>query len=224
MSKTKVGIILPSRGMIFARVIEEIEKTRQLPEFDIRLYIIAGLPIPDAPNLLINKAMDEGAEYLWFVEEDTVPPQDALPNLLKGFEAEPNVGVTCIDYAMHNNYSTVCRRTEMGEILFCGFGMTLVKREIFERMQRPYLRSDQLYNMGTNQWYEADPMKVYGHHDIYFGAQIRKMGYRIYQIPGECEHLKLVSMGSPQINNGCHIIEPKGHVMYRYFVNSGIEI
>ena len=150
----QISIILPSRGLIFAEVEEGIEDMRS--QHSIKVYRCHEKPIPEAQNYLVDKALlaVPSPDFLMFVEEDTVPPQNALEKLLAPMR-DKDVGITCIDYAMHNNFSTITKKTDTGEILFCGLGMTLVKTEVFQKIQWPYFRADKAYSINQERWIEG---------------------------------------------------------------------
>jgi hypothetical protein len=210
----RINVVLPSRGLVFTEVLEELEKMRSA--YPIKVFFSHNLPIPEAQNELVNKALKDSPAYIFFIEEDTVPIKNALPKLLEAIKPK-EVGAACIDYAMHNNYSTIQYRRSTKEILFCGLGMTLVKREVFDKIPLPFFRADKAYSINEERWLEGqDPHKVYGMHDIWFTSNIRRAGYKIVQVEGECRHLKIVSLGRTEVNNGLHLIDIKGKILNHY--------
>jgi hypothetical protein len=95
--------------------------------------------------------------------------------------------------------------------MWCGLGCTLVKREVFEKLEYPYFRSDKallLNDWPEIKWIEAGE-QAYGGHDIYFGIKAREKGFKIIKVEGEARHLKLESLGRPEINKGLHAIVDK---------------
>lgn len=203
--RQKIGIILPTRGLVFTRVEQAIESFRT--DYDITVYRSCEMPIPDGHNSLTEKALIEGCDYIFFVEEDTVPPSGALGMLLQA-----NSDIACIDYGVAG-WSCVTKNSE-GEVLWCGLGCTLVKREVFDRLEKPYFRVDKVLRENDWTWVQLPEQyiktKNYGTLDIWFCTQATKNGFRIVQVEGvEADHLELIRLGERGVNNGCHTIKKK---------------
>lgn len=199
-----IAIVLPTRGLVFTRVEDAIERFRE--KHPIRVYRSDNLPIPQGHLLLSEKAIEDGAEYIFFVEEDNPPPEDALDKLL-----EANADIAFMDYGV-NGWSCSAK-TPQGEILWCGLGCTLVKRQVFESLPKPWFRTDRVLRLNDWTWQELPKnyieTKQYGSLDIWFFSQARKKGFVIKQVEGEVDHLKLDSLGEREVNNGLHQISLK---------------
>ena len=202
-----VGIVTPTRGMVFTRTVEAIENIRQ--GFDTKLYFSDDLPIPDGHNQLCEKALADGCDMVLFIEEDVVAPAESLKKLLAA-----KADIACIDYGV-NGWGCVTKNSQ-GEILWCGLGLTLVRREVFEALERPYFRVDKVLRLNDMTWKDLPEdyikNKNYGTLDIYFCTKAREKGFKIKQVEGEADHLKLVSLGERGKNHGLHIIEPKERI------------
>lgn len=196
-----IGVVLPTRGLLFTEVLESLLK--ELEGYEFKLYLSHDLVIPDGHNELTKKALKEGADYILYVEEDVVVPEGAVDNMImeKG-------DIVAIDYGV-NEWS--CITKYRGEILWTGLGCTLVKKEVFEKMEFPYFRSDKqlLLNFWPEtRWIDA-PKNAYGGQDIFFCMKAREVGFEIKQAWGEARHLKLESLGTPEINSGVHLVIDK---------------
>lgn len=202
-----IGVILPSRGLIFAEVEDAISK--ELSGNNYRVYRSWGLKIPECENYLVEKALKDNCSHLLFIEEDTVIPEYGFFYLM-----EANSDIACIDYGV-SGWSTITRDKKTSEILWCGLGCTLIKREVFLTLQKPWFRSDKalLLNFWPEEkWIDAGK-QAYGGQDIWFCINARKKGFRIKQVPDlEAKHLRLDSLGKPEINNGLHQISQKPRV------------
>lgn len=199
----KIGVILPSRGLVFAEVEDSI--SRNLKGYDYFVYRSWDKKIPDCENELVDIALQNGSDYLFFCEEDTVMPDGGFGELLKA-----GADIACIDYGVAG-WSCITRDKNTNEILWCGLGCTLIKREVFEKLEKPYFKSDKqlLLNFWPEiRWIDA-PRNAYGGQDIYFCIKAREKGFTIKQVEGECKHLKLLGLGRPGINNGLHTIGQK---------------
>ena len=200
MKQIPIAIIMPSRGLPFARTIEWVEKQRKT--YPIELFISHDLPIPECFNKLVAKALKGRFIYLLFLEDDIVPPDNALDKLIEGMAWGQ---ITCMDYPFRGGYGNVSKSKD-GEVMSCGTGCMLVSRNVFDYMDKPYFRSDMRYDWQTQKWSKVDPHKVYGLHDMWFTYRVRQSLYRIYQVKGECKHLGLTKLAKPNTNMGCHYI------------------
>jgi len=213
----KIGVILPTRGLVFTKVEEAIEEFRT-PE--VKVYRSNDLPIPDGHNKLAKQALSEGSDYLLFIEEDTVPPTGALEKLLK-----VDSDIACIDYGV-SGWGCVTKNVK-GEILWCGLGCTLVKRQVLEKMTFPYFRADMSLRLNDWTWQklpeEYIKTKQYGSLDIWFCYNARKLGFTITQVEGEAEHLELVELGKRETNNGLHTIQARPRITKNQIVEGGEE-
>lgn len=207
----KIGICLPSRGMVFSKTIQALEEARK--DYETKLYISHDLPIPQGHNDLCIKALRDGSEYILFIEEDVVIPAGAIEKLL-AVQAD----IACIDYGV-SAWSCVTR-DQRAEILWCGAGCLLVKREVFEKMEYPYFRTDKVLRLNDMTWQtlpeEYIKNKAYGGLDIWFCCEARRLGFKIKEVEGEeCEHLQLDELGEKGVNQGLHTISARPKIEKR---------
>lgn len=196
-----IAIVLPTRNLVFTEVEMAIEKMRK--DYDIQVFRSINLGIPDSHNALTEQALAASPTHIFYIEEDTVPPIRALHDLLAA-----KADVAFIDYAI-NGWACAAKHPD-GEILWCGLGCTLVKREVFERLQRPYFRTDKSLSLNEDTYFQwIDKLNKYGGQDIWFFSQIREAGFKIQQVTGECKHMKIDALGTAGVNNGRHVLSQK---------------
>ena len=204
----KLSVVLPTRGLIFTEVMEQLEKIRHTSirmneTVDMHIFFSKDLGIPDALKTLVDRALAINPEYLLFIEEDTVPPDEALRFLVNA-EAD----VAFIDYSV-NGWACSATYTT-GEILWCGLGCTLVRASVFQELPRPYFRTDKSLSLNEETYFQwKDIPNKYGGQDIWFFTQVREAGFSLVKVSGECRHLRLVSLARLGVNNGRHVIAPK---------------
>lgn len=196
-----IAIIVPTRGLTFTQTDILIDSV--VYKYDCKVFRSYDMEIPKAPNYLVEKALETDAEYFLFIEEDNVPTLKQIDDMINR-----DTDICFVDYGV-NGWSCSAQN-KRGEILWCGLGVTLVKRKVFETLEKPWFRTDKSYRLNDNKWVDI-PMK-YGGHDIYFFVKAREAGFKIVKIEGEAGHLKLDSIGSPEVNHGLHLISEKPRI------------
>lgn len=198
MAKESIGVIIPSRGLVHSRTIEGV--LANLKGYDYKLYFSHSLPIPDSFNELTDQALKDGHTHLWYVEEDIVPGIDTLNKLLTK-DAE----YVAADYFLENGVRTA--KIEEGRVRFTGTGCTLIRRNVFDKLPKPYFRTDMvLVKQGGEEKFLQDKRPGYGRQDIYLGIQLEKLGIKLHLIDHMVGHLRIKERGESHSNNGCHDI------------------
>lgn len=150
-----------------------------------------GVSIAQAYNLIRDRFLDTGGDYLWIVEDDVIPPPDALPKLLSCFKEEDvgaAAGVVRVNYpeegvvmawdltSVSGGFQTV-PKTEVGgekpvEVGGASFGCIMIPARVVSAVR---------FRTGLG----------YTHHqDITFSADLRRLGGRMLLDPRvECEHV-----------------------------------
>lgn len=208
--KEKIGIILPSRGLIFSRTMESVFEN--IKGNDFSLYMAHDLPLPDCFNAPLKKALDDGCNLIWFVEEDMEIPDGTLEKMLreyrKGFMA------VSTEYADRNTGKSLVQRNHKGEVLYSGMGCLLIHRSILEKIGEPWLRKCVFWKITDDETGEISfephpelPANGYGTQDVWLSWNILNQGHPIKLIEAKIGHMKLKERGPEHENNGQHIIE-----------------
>ena len=207
----KLSLVIPTRGVIFARTIESTILSVQLPK-DTDVIIVSGLPIPDAHNMCIERALDTDCTHILFIEEDMVIPFGGIPAMMQ--KANEGAEIVAIDYPLTESARSTIHY-DNGVALWTGFGCTLISRRIFDEvLQKPWLTSDNtVYIKSMNPFTyvvknESNRKgRVYGHYDIWFGLQMKEKKIPITVIEGmTCPHLRMKSWERKTVNDGTHEI------------------
>lgn len=228
-----IAVCTPSRGLIYAITTKGIiEGMQALNKIGIGTIFVTSrdLPIPDAHNYCVETALqDKAVDRIVFIEEDQYIDPEAFVAL-----ATFDGPIATLQYNDKNGSPHgIIHYNEAGEILWCGVGATMIKREVFEKLGTPYFRIDQRYKVikkhieGDKKIvteYEAiephkkwDPVErkfievkepyVYGGQDVDFMTRARQGGFGITKLEGfKAHHFKLLELGKDHINNGCHTI------------------
>lgn len=210
----RIAAVIPSRGLVHDLTINAVEDNRGAVD-NFRLRCIHARPIPDCDNEAAEWGLATGADAIWFVEEDVIPPSGALAALLA-----VDADIAAIDYpvgAPSDGWGCMVRDRTTGEIEWCGLGCTLIRRSVFERLPRPWFRSDIAYIRQGSEWEPrpetAAPDAIYGRQDIHFCMEARKAGIRIEAVPDLIAlHAHLDSMGREGSNVGYHTISIRDRI------------
>lgn len=190
-----VAVLVPSRGVLAPGLIPAaIAALRDANVSRYDFFFSHEHPIPDCFNYLVGRALESfHPSHLWIIEEDIVPPVTSLRRMLS-----LNLGICAIDYTLKINKGvSYYRRDDLIE--WVATGCVLINAEVFDRVPRPWFRSNQsvewVYEGSSSQWYtrlgQRDPQD-YGGHDIIFGYLARQQGFSLGIVPDlKCEHLNL---------------------------------
>ena len=216
MDRLSFVVCTPSRGLVNSRTVESVAAILHEADglgLDYRGWVLShDLPIPACHETVAERAMATGADFLLWVEDDVIPPPGALRMTVVAL-LEQDYDVVAIDYpvgAAESAWGCIIRG-EGDEILWCGFGCTLIRRRVLETLGRPWFTTDWRYVRVVTGW-EAVPVLVpdaqrYGQHDIHFFARARAAGFRIGQVPGViARHARIEALGAEGTNCGTHRI------------------
>ncbi len=219
----KIAVLLPSRGLIHSRTIEAVQAnlTNAGKSFSGPHYVFYShdKPIPEAQNYLVERAMGTDATIFWFVEEDNIFEEDVLFKMI--VEQRP---VIAIDYPVGpSSYSCIMKKD--GEVYWCGFGCTLIRREVFDAMNKPWFTVDVSYrvkNFRTMEVEKQDVPSKYGGHDINFGFALREINIPIYHLQSASSgHLFVDQLGPRQYNDGTHQIREAREILHKQEYEGG---
>jgi hypothetical protein len=211
------AVVTPSRGLVHSRTVEAVMANTALASgHEFRGWALThDLGIPECHETVTEMGLATGADALWFVEEDNIPPPNAL---LASFALLDEYPVVAVDYPVGDAWACI-NHDERGEIRWTGLGSTLIRREVFETIPRPWFSSDWVYVMRHGQWLptpdETPPASRYGLQDIHFAMQVVAAGFRIGQVPDLYGgHAKLLSLGAPASNQGAHRIDVRTEIRH----------
>jgi hypothetical protein len=215
----KLAVCIPTRGIITSRTIEAVQAMLDVtsqcrPDIEIspKWHISYDKPIPDGHTDVATRALNDGADLVLFVEEDVIPPAHALEAML--VRIVRGADWVFVDYplnAMARSGPNCYFRNEYGEVIYTGFGCTLITREVFEAIEQPWFRTDRGARIKRQTITFEDRQVEYGGFDIWFGYQAHMHGFRLEVIPNMmARHVKLMALGKPNTNHGLHTFEEKG--------------
>jgi hypothetical protein len=183
--------VVPTRGVIPAKVVQYwFNLMPPMNQKFLRMFII-GMEVGDAYNAAVEMILSHPQlkdwKYLLTLEEDNVPPPDALLKLYENMEKFDVVGglywtkgeggqpmIYGDPHAIPLNFLPQLPQVEaIQECCGLGMGFTLFKLSVFkdQKVPRPFFRTVQEYKPGLG---------TIGYtQDLYFFENIHRLGYRV---------------------------------------------
>lgn len=221
-TRPSVIILTPSRGLIHSRTVAAVLAAERYAVYadvaDVHGWLIThDLPIPSSHEHLAVRGMARGADFLWFVEEDMVPPVSALAVLLCR-QQQTGAGVVFLDYPVGEQptRSAILRQPDgSNSILYGGLGCTLIHRSVLEALPRPWFETAHEYRLtrdaatGRYTLTETDVPATYGGLDVAFCRKALAQGFTLAAVesPNRAGHARLRTLGTRQDNHGTHTID-----------------
>jgi GT2 family glycosyltransferase len=183
----KIAVAMPSRGLVHSRTIPAVMDNLAGHDF-AGWFLSHDLPIPECAQDVVRRALDAGADAVWFVEEDVVPPAGALAASLALLA--DGYAVAAVDYPTRQGVGCLSLDAA-GAIDWVGLGCTLISRRAFDAVGQPWFRVE----------------RGYGGHDIWFCRAVRRAGLSIGQVPKMVAgHVRLDAPGKLGTNVGFHSV------------------
>jgi hypothetical protein len=188
----------------------------------LHYFITKSQEVADARTTIVEQALEKKIGYLWFLDEDVVPPHFAVNKLLYELRqrqlADPLFkiigGIYCIKadpaqpIVFRESGSGPFWEWKSGEVFECsaiGAGCMLIDTSLFSDLPKPWFKTvdeinDQPYKfrpLAEMKEQELFELKAQGNEDSYFCRAVKEAGFKILGHGGVlCEHWD-VSEGLP---------------------------
>lgn len=187
----RVGVVLPTRGLIFTETIDALLKQTD------EIFLSHNLPIPDSFNQLVEKAL--GYDYIFITNDDVVIPDGAITKML-AMDEDVVIGKVPMIQEYQGYYE------KDGKVTMFGTACLLVKRSVFDKLTKPYFETKYRYiTQGKEEKVIIDE-KAWGGEDVYFSRKVIAAGIEPKIADVTCRHLRLEQFGEHTNNHGCHKI------------------
>ena len=203
----RLAVILPSRGLVFSRTVEEVIREVRGIGCEWALFMAHSRPIPECFNEPIAEGMEWGATHFWLVEEDMAFPPGILTELIAS-----GAPIASADYPVKPEIMCV-NRDQDGVVRHAGTGCLLAERDALAAVL-PF-RTDYWYvitergRVWTRQRVSESAKGVaYGMHDIEFGMALYRRGKPIHIIDTTAGQRRVIREAVPERNDqGWHDID-----------------
>lgn len=197
--KPRIYIAIPNfRGFVFNELALRLIEWTHDPEIQVKIQFYPFMaPLDHARNQAVKDFLEDYFDYLLFIDDDIVPPPNTLRELLKANKAiiaplcftmkTDDKGLQFPMPVAHRYDENKQYRPYYGQGIeetdVITGGMHLVKREVYEKMDRPYAFT-----------YHKNGTVIYSE-DFYFSQQCQKLGYKLYTHFGLlCKHIRQVDI------------------------------
>lgn len=190
----KILIAIPTFENIYPEVFKAIYDLDKCGH-DVSFEYVKGYDCAKARNVISDKAIECGYDYVMMVDSDAIIPTDALKHMLEG-DAEMVLGCVpkkvkrgeTVLFASKDNlkgkgfhtpipYSQL-QGTERIDLKGGGFGCALISTKVFSALKYPYFK------------YVVYESKAALSEDLYFCREVRNVGFRIEADPRvKCGHI-----------------------------------
>jgi len=206
LNRTKLAVVLPSRGLMFSRTFEEL--LGELKDFNYRIFWSHARSLPDCFNIPTEQALADPEVFaVLFCEDDMIIPKGILNKMFKS-----KYPVVALDYPFQQNGDATVLHDPNGMAYWSGTGFLLVAREILENIPKPIWQTgrtfDPFVDKDTLHFWPRKLTKVfYGLHDLNFGLTLYSSGVPVLPMIETAGQRKLVRLGATGTNQGAHEIK-----------------
>lgn len=194
-----VHISIPSRGVVFSEVLNAIfREVKTVKHW--RLHIVAEEPVDNARNVLIDAFLESTGTHILLLDDDEV----LAPGMLAAMVGM-NEDVVVADAPAKKTGKSNIFRNKDGEIVATGFGCALIKKEVFQKLEKPYFDLKPWRNVEKKSGNYLFPVKdtdkanPWGGEDINFSIKLRDAGFKIKSMGDMvCAHLEYEPFNSDQ--------------------------
>lgn len=150
--RKRIFLAVPNGGSLVVDLVNTIMRWTHDPRWTIRTFMPSGIfPLDAARNKCVKEFLETDCDYILWIDDDIVPPLDGLEKLLKA--DKDIIGAACFAMKYQDNkafpYPVTLRYNEekkyvvyygqgVEEVDATGGAFLLVKREVYEKMERPY--------------------------------------------------------------------------------------
>ena len=155
-------------------------------------YSPDGMEVGDARNEIVRNALADGADYIFFIDYDVVPPPNALVRL-RSLDVDIAAGVYHLKQIPSHplifveGWPGAFEDYDIGDLVKVdgvGMGCTLIKTDVFRKIEEPWFKTVAGH---TDDMRDVLPTMT---EDIYFCRKAKDAGYEVIVDTGiQCAHV-----------------------------------
>ena len=219
-AKNKVGVLVGfacSGRPVPPEMIVAMAMQPNPTHFSLAHLVVKGLPVDKAREMLAEKAVEIGAKYLWFVDDDTVPPPNSLRRLLYVLENYPEVMAIGGVYVTKTDPPQPVlfrgpgvgsywkwKKGDIFEVTSIGAGCLLINTKVFETIPKPWFEWQETIMDSSETPYSLVS------EDISFCNKVRAAGYMVFAHGGVlCDHVDVATGITYQMPDDSYPMRPE---------------
>jgi len=150
----------------------------------------SGFPLDLTRDHLVNQALKDGVEHIFFLDADVIPPLNVIPQLLSWrlpivsgvYHSKQGTGVCAYKFNKHGKLENVDLKKHLlpGERLLevdaVGCGCLMVEAEVFKHIKPPWFK----WTMNPDVPEEEVDVKIHHSEDVDFSFKAVEAGFSIY--------------------------------------------
>jgi GT2 family glycosyltransferase len=200
--KKRVMICIPNSGKIIPELATLLINWSHDPRWVMQLYMPKGMfPLDNARNHCVQKFLEGNADYLFWIDDDILPPANCLEKFLTADKDIIGAAAFAMKYENEVGYPypvTLRYNDEKKYVVHYGQGIeecdatggacVMFKRKVYETVERPY----------EFQYYKNGTLALTCDFDVFQKCQ--KAGFKLFiDFSLVCDHIRVASLRS--INN-----------------------
>ncbi len=210
---TEGVVCVCSRGMMMSRTAESIDRNKEYMFGYWLTEYTHDDEIPVAQNNVTRQALVHSPEFIWYVEEDVVPPCNALSKMVE-YAVDYDIPVVTAWYKLDGGLKSYEVAND-DTLLFAGLGCLLVRATMYDQLELPYFRTDTVWTAKVHEGIMERQMdraseRGYGKQDIHFFGVLSEKKIKCALVDIECVHLGIKKWGAQGDNRGVHRLRIKG--------------
>lgn len=193
-TKMKIGICVPLYNVVpasfFVNFVNRLHEFQTQEKYDVQIYMRASTIVDKARNELVEMALRDKCDYVFFIDSDTLIPGGALDALLamdvdiaSGLyfaKGRPYLPVARVKEGDKHFYLEDFEYNSIYEVQGVGMGCCLIKTSVFDGMEFPYFKLE---------WRKHDGVDYQIAEDLYFCDEAIKKGHKVHLNTGVvCDH------------------------------------
>lgn len=197
----KIIVLMPTRGLVVAEAENAIDRELALNKQSPVIVRTWDMPLPVSRNYLIETAL----KYDWWthallMDDDVILPEGGLKEMLK-LKTDVAVMNYPINTKVDGKFVGTVVHDKDGSVGYAGLGATLVKREVFEKIEAPWFVLTQYRvnrgskgELGFYAGQKNDQQELSAGEDAHFYLHVRKHGFTVKETKKTAAHARLDQM------------------------------
>lgn len=217
-----VVVGIPSFGSVSTYFLQAVNAQQYPLVSSTAQKIVLNKPIAEARNEIVQYALDQGANYIYWLDDDVIPPPDAF---LKMFMHQKDI-VNGVYWSKSNPPMPLLFRNHLEgpyldwhvgdfiEVDAAGNGLTLVKTDVYRKISETI--GGPWYSTEYTSFKHATQSASNNTEDLYFYWKARRAGFKIwadtsiqaYHFEKQQQILYGPPLNAPQMNPAWEILPP----------------